>query len=302
MLENLRFDPREEANDPQFAKALASLGDIYVNDAFAVSHRKNASVHAITKYLPSYAGLLMEEEVRHLSSIFHKPKRPLVVVLGGAKISTKIGLIEKFLPHADHVLLGGALANTLLKMCGHEVGKSFVENPAFFPLTPPRLPLLKGRNTVGFIRGGERGLLVDPRLAIPVDVIVATSAKGQKRISAIDNIRKHEAIFDIGPKTVALFSSLVAKAGMIVWNGPLGLFEEKKFAKSTFDVLAAVLRNKKAKTIIGGGETITAYRQFCHMSHVKCHMSKAFLSTGGGAMLEYLEQGTLPGITPLYTI
>ncbi len=282
MLENLRFDSREEANDAKFAKTLASLGDIYVNDAFAVSHRKNASVHAITKYLSSYAGLLMEEELHHLSSIFQKPLRPLVVILGGAKISTKIGLIEKFLPHADHVLLGGALANTLLKAQGYQVGKSLVENP-----TSPT------------IRGGWEGLLTNPRLNIPIDIVVAKSVKGKTRIAAAADVRTHESIFDIGPKTVDLFSSLATKACMIVWNGPLGLFEEKKFAKSTFDVLAAVLKNTKAKTIIGGGETVTAYRQWCQVSGVRCQVSNVFLSTGGGAMLEYLEQGTLPCIKVL---
>ncbi|MDO8581639.1 MAG: phosphoglycerate kinase [bacterium] len=290
MLENLRFDPREEANDADFAKALASMGDIYVNDAFAVSHRKNASVHAITKYLPSYAGLLMEEELQHLSSIFRKPKRPLVVILGGAKISTKIGLVQKFLHHADFVLLGGGLANTLFKFQGHAVGKSLVEDSMMDTL---------------------RTLKKISHLVIPTDVAVAVSLKGKKRITAVDGIRKNEAIFDIGPKTVDLFSSLIAKAGMIVWNGPLGYFEEKKFAKSTFDVLGAVLKNKKAKTIIGGGETVTAFRQFQHDSRLPranasalargstIHDSRLFLSTGGGAMLEYMEQGTLPSIEPL---
>lgn len=278
MLENLRFDPREEANDPKFAKALASLGDLYVNDAFAVSHRKNASVHAITKYLPSYAGLLMEEEVSALSAIWEHPRRPLVVILGGAKISTKMELIQKFIAHADSVLLGGGLANTLFKFHGHAVGKSLVEDSMMDTL---------------------RALRNTSRLVIPVDVALAVSAKGRKRIAAVDRIRRNEAIFDIGPKTVDLFSSLLAKARMIVWNGPLGYFEEKKFAKSTFDVLRAVLQNTRAKIIIGGGETVTAYRQFCQRSNVKGQMSHAFLSTGGGAMLEYLEKGTLPCIEVL---
>lgn len=278
MLENLRFDPREEANDVKFAKMLASLGEIYVNDAFAVSHRKNASVYAITKYLPSYAGLLMEEEVSALSAIWEHPLRPLVVILGGAKISTKIGLIQKFLAHADSVLLGGGLANTLFKFQGHAVGKSLVEDA---------------------IEDTLRALRDTSRLVIPVDVALAETAKGRKRIAAVDRIRRNEAIFDIGPKTVDLFCSLVAKARMIVWNGPLGYFEEKKFAKSTFDVLAVVLQNTKARTIIGGGETVTAYRQFLNAKPYTLNAKNVFLSTGGGAMLEYLEQGTLPCIEVL---
>lgn len=279
MLENLRFDPREEANDTTFAKALASFGDIYVNDAFAVSHRKNASVHAITKYLPSYAGLLMEEEVTSLSSIWEKPSRPLAVVLGGAKISTKIGLIEKFLPHADHVLLGGALANTLLRAQGYQVGKSLVEETM--------LAVLRKLD------------MTNPRLNIPVDITVAKSVKGKTRIAAAADVRAHESIFDIGPDTVKLFSSALTHARMIVWNGPLGYFEEKKFAKSTFAVLRAAVQNTHAKIIIGGGETVTAYRQYLRTTNYQLPTTNVFLSTGGGAMLEYLEKGALPSIEPL---
>ncbi len=280
MLENLRFDPREEANDATFAKVLASFGDIYVNDAFAVSHRKNASVHAITKYLPSYAGLLMEEEVTSLSSIWEKPSRPLAVVLGGAKISTKIGLIEKFLPHADHVLLGGALANTLLRAQGYQVGKSLVEEKMLSVL--------------------QKLDMTNPHLSIPVDIVVARLLKGKTRIAAAADVHAHESIFDIGPDTVKLFSSALGQARMIVWNGPLGYFEEKKFAKSTFNVLRAALQNTHAKIIIGGGETVTAFRQYLETNNYTLQTKNVFLSTGGGAMLEYLEKGTLPCIKPLY--
>ncbi len=263
LLENLRFDAREERDDPKFSKALASLGNVYVNDAFAVSHRKNASVHAITKYLPSYAGLLMEKEVEALAHIIKTPRRPLVVVMGGAKVSSKIGLIKKFVRHADAVLLGGGISNTFFAALGQNIGKSLFE---------PHM-----------IREA-RALLRSKKIFLPIDVV---RANGQ--------------ILDVGPETRKLYAGIIVHARSIVWNGPLGLIEQKKFSHGTEAIIEAVIKNKSAHTVIGGGETITAYQQYVSRFTFHVPRSHVFLSTGGGAMLEFLEKGTLPGIQPLIT-
>ncbi len=262
-MENLRFSPEEEKNDKDFAKLLASLGDIYINDAFAVSHRANASVEAITQFLPSYAGLLLEKEISNLDAVMKKFKKPLVVILGGAKVSDKIGLINNFLKKADYFLIGGAMANTFFVFEGLPVGDSFYEKT--------RLPA--GRQ--GYTREITRE--IGRKIILPIDVVI------YKR-----------RILDIGPETVKKYDEIIKKAKTIIWNGPMGMFEDKKFAKGTEEIAAAILKNKKAKTVIGGGETISALKPKTY--NLKPNI---FLSTGGGAMLEYLAGKKLPGIEAL---
>ncbi|MDP3052361.1 MAG: phosphoglycerate kinase [bacterium] len=254
LLENLRFLPEEEKNDSRFAKFLASLGDIYINDAFAVSHRENASVEAITKFLPSYAGFLLEKEIENLDAVIKKSKKPLVVILGGAKVSDKIGLINNFLKSADYFLIGGAMANTFFALQGLPVGDSFYEKTR-----------------------------IDEKITREIT---------RKIILPIDTVLYKRKILDIGPETAKKYNEIIQKAETIIWNGPMGMFEDKKFAKGTEVIAAAVFKNKKAKIVIGGGETIASLK-------LTTKNRNLFLSTGGGAMLEYLAGEKLPGIEAL---
>jgi len=273
MLENIRFDAREEKGDKNFAKQLSKLGDVFVNDAFAVSHRDHVSVSTIQNYLPSYAGFLLENEVGHLSKIFKSPKRPLVVIVGGAKISTKIIVIKRFLEVADQVLLGGALANTVLKVMGMGVGKSVIE-PKMFPEI-------------------KKIQLTDNQLRVPVDGLMAKTFKATKgRADALADIRKDEYILDIGPDTIKLYEKIIKHAKMVVWNGPMGLMENPAFSVGT-DAVIRILSKSRSETIVGGGETVNSIR--------KLGLEKKFnfISTGGGAMLEFLEGKELPGIEKL---
>ncbi len=274
LLENLRFHPEEEENDAHFARHLARLADLYVDDAFENIHRRHASMSAITQYLPSVAGFLVEREVTTLSRVLSKPRRPFVTIIGGAKISTKLVLIRKLLPKVDYLLLGGALANTMLKAHGIQVGKSLIE-PAM----------------VAAIR---RLRLTDPKLKIPVDVIVASEPTAEARTfrRAVGNVRPDELILDIGPDTVALFNAIIAKARTVVWNGTVGLAELPSFAKGTRAVTRA-LAKAKATTIVGGGETVDAVRKLGLTKRL------TLISSGGGAMLEFLEGKPLPGLVPL---
>ena len=276
LLENLRFYPEEEKNNLIFAKKLAGLADIYVNNAFAVSHRKHASIVGVTKFLPGYAGLLLGKEVKILSEVLRKPRHPLVVILGGVKISTKLGVINNLAKLADKILIGGALANNFLKVRGDEIGQSIYEKDMI----------------------GETKKLLESRspIVLPVDV----------------REDKYFAILDIGPKTVKLFSDYIKKAKMLVWNGPLGAFERKGFDKGTRGIARAILANKKAKIIIGGGETIAALNALKPKTYPKprrvwgtmhptwCMVNpNIFISTGGGAMLKFLSGDKLPGIEAL---
>ncbi|MDP3962293.1 MAG: phosphoglycerate kinase [bacterium] len=254
LLENLRVYDGEMQNDKAFAKELASLGDIYVNEAFAVSHRHHASVSAITEFIPSYAGLLFEEEVRHLKATF-KPEHPFLFIIGGAKFETKIPLIEKFLKIADKVFVGGALANNFYKERGVEIGKSLV-SPEHFDL--------------------DR-FAGNPKLELPVD-----------------EVWKNDAILDVGPKTVSILREEVKKAKHILWNGPLGLYEQG-FKEPTLSLAKMIAEATKhgAKSILGGGDTLAVIAELGMEDHF------TFVSTGGGAMLEFLATGTLPGIEAL---
>ncbi|MEK7568936.1 MAG: phosphoglycerate kinase [Patescibacteria group bacterium] len=265
VFENLRLDGRETENDSEFAKYLASFGDIFVNDAFAVSHRAHASVVGITKYLPSYAGFLIADEVKHLSLALN-PKHPFLFILGGAKFETKMPLLKKFMKIADKVFVGGILANDFFHDIGLEVGKSFVDAHSF-KLTP----LLK------------KGTII-----LPSDVVVKNGQGKKTTVKHIGELSPEESIVDVGPETIKNLAPLLKKAKLIVWNGPLGYYEEG-FDKGTIALLNAVA-GSKATTIIGGGDTAVVVEKLGIADKF------TFVSTGGGATLDFLADGKLPGI------
>ncbi|MCG2770005.1 MAG: phosphoglycerate kinase [Anaerolineae bacterium] len=275
LLENLRFHPEEEANDPNFSKDLASLADLYVNDAFGTAHRAHASTAGVTEYLPSVAGFLMEKEIEFLGKALESPPHPFVAVLGGAKISGKILVIENLLGKVDALLIGGGMANTFFKAQGHEIGNSLVEDDS--------LAMAKGLME----RSGGK-------LILPVDVTVADafSADANYKVVAVDEVKEGDLILDIGPATVERFREVLAAAKMVVWNGPMGVFELTPFAKGTMAV-AEILAGLDAVTIIGGGDSVAAVEQAGladRMTHI---------STGGGASLKFLEGAVLPGLAAL---
>lgn len=274
LLENIRFHKEEEQNDHSFAKDLSYLGDIYVNDAFSVSHRASASIVGIPKLLPSLAGLSLEGEFEHLSSLLTNPKHPFTALIGGGKISTKLSLLESLLAKVDKLLLGGGLATTCLQAKGLEIGKSISE---------PSL-ISQAKNLV------EKH---QDKLVLPVDVIVENiDGKAQTRI--IHDIQPQEIIRDIGPQTITLFSEELASSQTILWNGPVGFFEIPPYGEGTEKLYNAIIRNKHAVKIVGGGDSLAALSKFKDFQKQFTHVS-----TGGGAMLEFLEKGTLPGIEAL---
>ncbi len=275
LLENLRFHPEEEQNDPAFAKQLAELGDVYVNDAFGSAHRAHASTEGVAHALPAVAGLLMEKELNFLGKALENPERPFVAILGGAKVSDKIAVIESLLQKADHLLIGGGMANTFAKAQGYEVGESLVE---LDKLDEARRLMEKGK----------------AQLVLPVDVVIADKFDKDARSQVVEIFQVDPLwrVLDIGPKTVEVFKKHLADARTIVWNGPLGVFEFPQFAQGTI-AIAKALAESKATTIIGGGESVAAVEQAGvadKMTHI---------STGGGASLEFLEGKTLPGVAAL---
>ena len=269
MLENIRFYPEEEKNSPKFAKQLAKLGDIFINEAFAVSHRKHASIVGIAKHLPSFVGMIFEKEIKELDKAVHKPKHPLLFIIGGAKIKTKIKVIEKFLKKADKLLVGGALPNTIFAAKGIDMGKSLVEKDMF--------KVVEGLN------------LENPKLQLPVDFVCQNFEISLRSINAV---KENELAFDLGPRTVELFCQLVRDAKMVVWNGPLGFVEKEPFDGAS-EAIARTIVQSKAYSIVGGGDTVAFIKRL--------GLEKKFnyVSTGGGAMLEYLANETLPGIEAL---
>jgi phosphoglycerate kinase len=278
MLENIRYYPGEEANDPVFAKQLAKLADIYVNDAFSVNHRAAASIVAITNFLPSYGGLLLQKEIMMLDTLLKHPKKPVVTVMGGSKISTKIKLVDRLIEISDTVLIGGGLANNFLLAKGITVGKSIIE----------KNEILHTKRLLAHARQHHT------RLLFPVDVVVSTKSDAQiGTIKAITEIGPHEAIFDIGPHTQAEFGTELAKAKTILWNGPVGYFENPAFKRGTDFLYYAIAENRQATSVVGGGETLAALSRKEHLEAI------SHVSTGGGAMLEYIEHGTLVGIEAL---
>ncbi len=273
LLENLRFFPEEKHNDAKFARRLASLGDIYVNDAFGTSHRKHASVHAITRYLPSYPGFLLESELSNLD--LDNPKRPFVFIIGGAKVSDKIGVLKKMSKKADVTLVGGAMSFTFMRAMGIDTGKSLVEED-------------KLDQARSLMRSSKE------RLCLPLDVKISTSLKRPSNVKSVrvESIPKGAYGLDIGPETVEAFSHIISKSKTVLWNGPMGLFEMKPFDKGTKDIARSVAKSK-GKTIIGGGDSVSA------VEGAKLESQMTHISTGGGASLELIEGKRLPGLTAL---
>ncbi len=275
LLENLRFHAAETENDPDFAKQLAGIADVYVNDAFGTAHRAHASTEGVAHYLPAVAGFLMERELAFLGKALAEPTPPFVAILGGAKVSDKIGVIENLLPKVDYLIVGGGMANTFLKAQGREVGESLVEDD--------KLDLAKDL----LKRAGSK-------LVLPVDVVVADrfAADAEHNTVAIDKVPDNWRILDIGPKSVERFQNTLQTAKTVVWNGPMGVFEFPTFAAGTV-AIAKALAGTTATTIIGGGDSAAAVKQ------AGLTESMTHISTGGGASLEFLEGKDLPGVAAL---
>ena len=275
VLENTRFHPEEEKNDPELAKKMASLADIYVNDAFGSAHRAHASTEGVAHYLPAAAGFLMEKEIKYLGQAIANPKHPFVAILGGAKISDKIGVIRNLLIKADQILIGGGMANTFFKAQGYPVGDSLCEEEA---LDTARQLLQSGTT----------------HLRLPVDVVIGDrfDAEAEKKIMPMGPVPDGWRILDIGPATVVNFSKTLAGAETIVWNGPMGVFEFPRFAEGTIGIAKAVA-DSKAVSIIGGGDSVAAINQAGLAGEI------THISTGGGASLEMLEGLDLPGLVAL---
>jgi 3-phosphoglycerate kinase len=283
LLENLRFQPEEEANDPKFGEALAKLGDIYVNDAFGTAHRAHASTAGITKFIKQSAmGFLMEKELKYLHEELDDPAKPFLVIMGGAKVSDKIGVLKALMEKADTILLGGAMANTFFKAQGIPIGKSRVEADKL-DLANELIDLAK-----------KRGV----RLILPVDVVetqeirIGATIQNTPRLSPKCGVTDGWQAVDIGSATIVLFQEEIAKAKTILWNGPVGIFEIPDFAEGTF-AIAEALAESNATTIIGGGDSVTAVKQ------AGLAEKMTFISTGGGASLELLEGKELPGVAAL---
>ena len=278
MLENLRFNKAEEKNDGEFSKQLANLADIAVNDAFGVSHRAHASVEGITKYLPAVAGLLMEKEIIFVGQTVAKPVHPFVAIIGGAKVSDKIGVIENLLKKVDTLIIGGGMANTFLAAQGYNIGKSLLE--------ADKVELAKSL----IVTAKERGV----NLLLPTDVVIADkfAADAQHKAVAVDAIDNEWMVLDIGPNTAKTYAKSLEDAKTVVWNGPMGVFEMDAFANGTETVAKAVAASS-ATSIVGGGDSIAALEK-TGLSDKITH-----ISTGGGASLEFLEGKVLPGIAAL---
>ncbi|MGB4595110.1 MAG: phosphoglycerate kinase [Anaerolineaceae bacterium] len=275
VLENTRFHPEEEKNDPEMAKALAKLADLYVNDAFGTAHRAHASTAGVANYLPAAAGFLMEKEIKYLGNAIADPVRPFVAILGGAKISDKIGVIENLLKIADKILIGGGMANTFLAAQGYAMGDSLVEKD---------------------VLETAKGLLAkaEGKILLPSDMVLGDAFDAEAGMKTLDvgDVPDGWRILDIGPKSVEAFGAEVAKAGTVVWNGPMGVFEFPRFAKGTFAIAQAVA-DSQAISVIGGGDSVSAINK-SGLSDKITH-----ISTGGGASLEMLEGLELPGVAIL---
>ncbi|OGZ32857.1 MAG: phosphoglycerate kinase [Candidatus Portnoybacteria bacterium RIFCSPLOWO2_12_FULL_39_9] len=274
LLENVQFHSGEKENSPAYIESLANLADFFVMDAFGQAHRDYASISGLPKRLPGCAGLLLEKEVKVLSEILEKPKCPLVVIIGGVKISTKIKMIEHFLEKADSLILGGALANIVIRAKGLAIGRSIIEEE--------------------MVEEAQKMELTNIKLHLPVDVIVSVDSGGEasSRIAPVGNISDQEMILDIGPDTIELFKRIISGAEMIVWNGPMGLFETEKFAAGTKAIAEAIAQGQ-AFSLVGGGDTINCLNQLGLLDKID------HISTGGGAMLKFLSGEKLPGIEAL---
>lgn len=271
-LENIRFFPGEEKDSRAFSKQLATLADLFVLDGFAVAHRKAASVSGVARYLPSCAGFLLAKEYEMLSQVITKPKRPLVMIMGGVKLETKIPIIDHLLPLVDHILLGGGIANTYLWAQGYSVGNSIIDRKF------KKKMVYYGHNK---------------KIIAPVDVVVGTAQGKKAKIISVDQIGKlssGEGMFDVGPKTSQLYANYIAGAKLVFWNGALGYFEKSVYQKGTFSLAQTLAKHSKVVRICGGGETGEVLKKLKILTRID------FVSTGGGALLEFLSGKKLPGI------
>jgi len=279
LLENIRFYKEEEANDPEFAKKLAKLADLYVNDAFGTAHRAHASTAGVAQYIPGVAGLLMKKEIEIMGKALESPERPFICILGGAKVSDKIGVIKNLMTKVDGFLIGGGMMFTFLKALGYETGKSIVEDD--------KLELAKEIMNMA----KERGV----KFLLPKDAVVVKEIKeyAPTSIKDVDKFEKDDIGVDIGPKTIELFREEILKARTIIWNGPMGIFEIPAFANGTRRIAEAIAENKNCISIVGGGDSAAAI-QMLGLEDKFTH-----ISTGGGASLEFLEGKELPGVAVL---
>ncbi|GAY77319.1 phosphoglycerate kinase [Sporolactobacillus inulinus] len=279
LLENVRFEKGEKKNDPELAKAFAALADVYVNDAFGSAHRAHASTAGIAEYLPSVAGFLLEKELKILGASLENPKHPFTAIIGGAKVTDKIGVIENLLDKVDTLIVGGGLSYTFVKAQGYEIGKSLLDKDKL-DLAKKFLALAK-----------EKGV----NFLTPIDTVIADefSETANKDVVDIDKMPEGWLGVDIGPKTVALYADAIKKSKLVVWNGPMGIFEMEPYAKGTEAVAKALADATDATTIIGGGDSAAAVEKF-HLADKMTH-----ISTGGGASLELMEGKVLPGVAAL---
>ena len=280
ILENLRFYEEEEKNDNGFAKHLASLADIYVNDAFSCSHRAHASIFEITKFIPSYAGLQLNLEIDALTKITSEIQRPITCIIGGSKISSKINIIKNLIAKFDNIIIVGGMANNILSYKGYEIGKSIQEDNCD-KIIEEIFSLSKKENC---------------KIIYPEDVVVGNSLGGSDEIKELNNISKDELILDIGPKTIKAINSLIEESSTILWNGPAGYFENPNFAKGSLEIAKKIIEKNKSNTIYsvaGGGDTVSLLNGIGAINNFN------FVSTAGGAFLEYLEGKELPGIKAL---
>ena len=280
MLENLRFYKEEEENDNDFAKKLANLADIYVNDAFSCSHRSHASIHKITKFLPSYSGLQLNLEVNALNKITSEIKKPITCIIGGSKISTKINIIKNLIPKFNNIIIVGGMANNILKYKGCEIGKS-----------------IKEENCDQIIKQlFEMSERENCKILFPVDVAVGKNVDGISEIKNINKVLKNELILDIGPKTIKIINDIIESSNTVLWNGPAGYFENPNFAKGSYEIAKKIVEKNKKNSIYsvaGGGDTVAL------LNNIGVFNNFDFVSTAGGAFLEYLEGKELPGIKAL---
>ena len=280
ILENLRFYEEEEKNDNGFAKHLASLADIYVNDAFSCSHRAHASIFEITKFIPSYAGLQLNLEIDALTKITSEIQRPITCIIGGSKISSKINIIKNLIAKFDNIIIVGGMANNLLRYKGYEIGKSIQEDNCD-KIIEEIFSLSKKENC---------------KIIYPEDVVVGKSLEGSAEIKELNNISKDELILDIGPKTIKTINSLIEESSTILWNGPAGYFENPNFAKGSIEIAKKIIeknKNNAIYSVAGGGDTVSL------LNSIGATNNFNFVSTAGGAFLEYLEGKELPGIKAL---
>ena len=280
ILENIRFYAEEENDDHNFAKHLASLGDIYVNDAFSCSHRAHASIHQISKYLPSFSGLQLDLEISALNKITAEITKPITCIIGGSKISTKIDIIKNLIPKFDNIIIVGGMANNFIEYFGYNIGKSIKEKNCNQSI----------REIISLSKKGKC------KITFPKDVLVSKKLNGLSKNKKIDEIKSDEMILDIGPKTINKIKHIIDDSKTILWNGPAGYFENPNFAKGSTEIAKKIIKNNKSNkifSVVGGGDTVSLLNQLNAVS------SFNFVSTAGGAFLEYLEGKNLPGITGL---